>query len=447
MAPRQQAAHPDETAVWRVRWQLAALTAGLFSILLLVLGLLLYVGMRKLQLDELQTVLRRDTNTVLAVIGSPWMAPRRGTQPAVPYRERAERTSSWDNTLAVIGQQSGISIVIADQHLRVVSGIPDAGGPRLYDPAAALQTVRTRAQHFSMLGISHDGEYLVYTTPILQEGILMGVAQARLPTWQYAGGLDSLARVLGVDSVLGCIATLIISAFLVRRALQPIRAALRRQRDFVADAAHELRTPLSIGRAAAELGLASEAEADHYAALEQTLVQNTHLTRLVEDLSLLARADSGAVPLERTRVDLSRLVRATVADMELLARAREIALAPCLQDGIQVLGDQMRLRQVVLIVIDNALRHTPPGGQVSIGLEHHSGRARLVVKDTGVGIAPGDLPHLFDRFYRADRARGGEGAGLGLAIGHWIVQAHRGSITAANAPGGGAQFTIDIPVG
>jgi signal transduction histidine kinase len=151
--------------------------------------------------------------------------------------------------------------------------------------------------------------------------------------------------------------------------------------------------------------------------------------------------------LARRQVDLSGLVRSTVADMELLARTREIGLTPCLEDGIVVLGDQVRLRQVVLIVLDNALRHTPPGGQVSIGLDQHAGRARLVVRDTGAGIAPGDLPHLFDRFYRADRARGGEGAGLGLAIGHWIVHAHRGSFTAANAPGGGAQFSIEVPVG
>jgi signal transduction histidine kinase len=447
VAPQQKYADPAEAAVWRVRWQLAALTTGLFSILLLMLGLLVYVGMRKTQLDDMQTVLRRDTKTVLALLGPTLLAPHSGGPPTATDAGHPERPRIEDNTFAVIGQQSGISIVIADQRLRVVVDTPAPGGRHLYDPAAALQVLRTRAARFSMLTISHEGEYLVYTTPILQGGRPVSVAQARLPIWQYANGLQSLARVLALGSVLGILATLVISALLVRRALQPIRAALRRQRDFVADAAHELRTPLSIARAAAELGLASEAEADHYAALEQTLVQNTHLTRLVDDLSLLARADSGAVPLERGLVDLSGLVRSTVADMELLARSREIALTTCLQDGIQVRGDQVRLRQLVLIVLDNALQHTPPGGQVSIGLEQHAGRAQMVVRDTGAGIAPGDLPHLFDRFYRADRARGGEGAGLGLAIGHWIVQVHRGSITAANAPGGGAQFTIDVPVG
>jgi signal transduction histidine kinase len=259
--------------------------------------------------------------------------------------------------------------------------------------------------------------------------------------------LQALLRVLGVGSMVGLLATLGISALLVRRALQPIRAALRRQRDFVADAAHELRTPLSIARAAAELGLASEAETDHYAALEQTLVQNTHLTRLVEDLSLLARVDSGAVRLEWRPVDLSRLVRITVADMDLLARAREILLVASVQDGIQVLGDRVRLRQVLLIVLDNALQHTPPGGSVTVNLDGRAGRAQLVIRDTGAGIEPCDLAHLFDRFYRADRARGGEGAGLGLAIGQWIVQAHGGSITAANAPGGGALFSIGLPLG
>jgi len=248
-------------------------------------------------------------------------------------------------------------------------------------------------------------------------------------------------------SVLGLVAAAGISGLLVRRALAPIQTSLKRQRDFVADAAHELRTPLTIMRTAAELGLAEESIAEQQRALEQTLDQNNHLTRLVESLSLLARADSGAVAVERQPVDFTRLVNDSVEAVEMLAEDRDIALSGGSLPGLQLTGDEGRLRQLLLILLDNALKYTPEGGRVGVSTELHGGSVRLLVRDSGPGIDPADLPRIFERFYRADKARTGKGSGLGLSIARWIVDAHNGRISATNAPGGGALFTVTLPLG
>ena len=243
----------------------------------------------------------------------------------------------------------------------------------------------------------------------------------------------------------GLVAAAGITGLVVRRALLPIRAALRHQRDFVADAAHELRAPLTILRTAAELWLEPGTVEDQEDAVEQVLVQSNHLARLVDDLSLLARVDSGAVSVAHDRIDFGRLVAGVVDGVALLAEDRDVHVRLAVEE-VQVRGDASRLRQLLLILLDNALKHTPPHGSIDVQVARQGGHARLQVRDTGPGIDPRDLPHLFDRVYRADRARSGEGTGLGLAIGRWIAVAHGGSIRAANAPGGGALFTVVLPL-
>jgi signal transduction histidine kinase len=180
-------------------------------------------------------------------------------------------------------------------------------------------------------------------------------------------------------------------------------------------------------------------------ALEQTLSQSTHLARLVDSLSLLARADSGVVTMEREPVSVSELARSTVESVEILAEERDVTLRLSAQPDVYVIGDAGRLRQLMLIMLDNALKHTAEKGTITVHVDRKGPRARIGVRDSGPGIDPKDLPHLFDRFYRADRARTGEGTGLGLAIGRWIAEAHGGQIMAANAQGGGALFVVTVP--
>jgi two-component system sensor histidine kinase CiaH len=170
-----------------------------------------------------------------------------------------------------------------------------------------------------------------------------------------------------------------------------------------------------------------------------------HMTAIVEDLLLLARSDSGAVQLEHLPVDLSDVVVDGASAMAKPAADRGVSVAVDAQPAV-ISGDAARLRQLVVILVDNAIRHSPTGGQVSVHVGPAASTATLVVEDRGPGISPEDLPHLFERFYRAQGAPGG-GTGLGLAIAAWIVARHDGRIEAENRPEGGARFTVTLPTG
>jgi signal transduction histidine kinase len=332
-----------------------------------------------------------------------------------------------------------------------VPGLDPDAPTTLPDPAAARQALGGRAASpWSTQQVDSTGPYLIYTLPIRlvqpDGSAAPGVLQASISEQQYRHSLQALLAVLVGVSALGLLAAAAISGVLARRALGPIQLALRRQRDFVADAAHELRTPLAIQRTAMELGLAADAGTEQQGTIEQALRQNVHLTRLVDNLSLLARADSGTMTLERASVDLARLASETAGGVAILAEERGVRLCVEAPQETRVLGDTGRLRQVLLILLDNALKYTPDGGGITVRVARQGGQARLEVRDSGPGIASADLPHLFERFYRADKARSSGGTGLGLAIGRWIAEAHGGRITAANAPDRGAIFTVMLPL-
>jgi Osmosensitive K+ channel histidine kinase len=169
-----------------------------------------------------------------------------------------------------------------------------------------------------------------------------------------------------------------------------------------------------------------------------------HMTAIVEDLLLLARSDSGAVQLERVPVDLSDIVVDGASAMAKPAADRGVGVD--VDPGSAVInGDPARLRQLVMILVDNAIRHSPSGGRVSVRVGTSGPAAVLTVEDQGPGISGEDLPHLFERFYRASGAPGG-GTGLGLAIAAWVVDRHGGRITAENRSEGGARFRVTLPV-
>ena len=264
-------------------------------------------------------------------------------------------------------------------------------------------------------------------------------------------------RILVVVLVLGGIVALLaasgVGAAYARRALVPIRRslidqreALRRQREFAADASHELRTPLTVIRASVDdlQRHASEPVASVGSALTDIRDEVDQLTSMVDDLLLLARSDSGAVALERVPVDLGDIAStaATALTRPATERGVEVLVDPA---PAEMSGDPARLRQLVTILIDNAIRHSPSGGQVTVRVRSDGPDATLVVEDDGPGIRSEDLPRLFDRFYRAAGAPGG-GTGLGLAIAAWIAERHDGRIEAANRPERGARFTVRLPL-
>lgn len=434
---RRVSAETGDEPVRRAGRRLAILTVGLVCALVLVFGMIVYATTSYVLMQTLQTAVQDRANAVAPAIEHEPLGFRSFPRDTLPRTLRRFFDTSR-------GDSRRVPLVVVDQNLHVLASF-NPPGASLADPTAARQVVR---DHLSSLvssrQVDSDGPYLVYTLRVSRGDGAVRVVQTSISQRGYLDSLRTLLQVLIGASALGLLASAAISGVVTRRALRPIQTALRRQRDFVADAAHELRTPLAIMRTAAELGIAGDATADPQVALEQVLAQNSHLTRLVDDLSLLARADSGAVGLECAPLDLALLVNETVGGIATLAEDRDIRLSVEAVES-SVVGDAGRLRQLLLILLDNALKHTPEGGAIVVGVHNADGHVYLQVRDSGSGIDPLDLPHLFDRFYRADRARSSEGTGLGLAIGRWIAEAHGGSLSAANAPDGGALFTLTMP--
>jgi heavy metal sensor kinase len=220
-------------------------------------------------------------------------------------------------------------------------------------------------------------------------------------------------------------------------------------RRFTADAAHELRTPLSVMRTEAEVALRAPRSPERDAqVLEDLLEEIDRLTRLVTKLLFLCREDAGLETGVRQRVRLDDLVRDVADHMQAVAREKGIALEVAELAACSVLGDVDRLRQLLFNLLDNAIKFTPGGGSVRVGVDRGGdGQARIAISDNGIGIGTEHLPRVFDRFYRVDpsRSRDAGGAGLGLAICRSIAEAHQGSLTVTSTPARGSTFRLSLP--
>jgi signal transduction histidine kinase len=289
--------------------------------------------------------------------------------------------------------------------------------------------------------------YMVDTRPIVSKAHkVVGVLQVAQPISWVGDALSRLVRQLVLASAIGIVLGALASLLMASRSLRPIGRAFQRQREFVADASHELRTPLTLIRTNVEAWLRrSNGTSRVYA---KSIVEEVEqLNRIVGDLTTLALADAKQLRLDARPVELNEVVRGLIVQATPLAEERGVELRPNLNGGVRVDADLVRVRQLLLILIDNALTHTPSGGEVSVGVTRLNGRAHVTVNDTGEGIPTGDLPHIFERFYRADKARTREsgGTGLGLAIAKWIVDAHKGEIGVRSAEGKGTEVDVSLP--
>ena len=224
--------------------------------------------------------------------------------------------------------------------------------------------------------------------------------------------------------------------------------AFRRQRQFTADASHELRTPLTAIKGQIDVALQRRRDPAAYRQVLQVVNEEVdRMMRLVGSLLTLARADAGQIPLAFEAVRLADVVGAAVEQVRPVASERGIELELVSSPAVTLRADEDLLLQLLLNLLDNAIKYTPAGGHVDVGWNVSAGQVELWVRDTGIGIASEHVPHIFDRFYRVDKARSrAEGrAGLGLAISRWIAEAHGGSISVESAPGQGTTFRVVLP--
>jgi heavy metal sensor kinase len=233
--------------------------------------------------------------------------------------------------------------------------------------------------------------------------------------------------------------------------LARLENSFKEQQRFIADASHELRTPLAVLRGETEVALAKRRTADEYQqSLSLIQEEAEQLSRIVEDLFILARQPIDApARLMKERVSLNETVNDCARAAQVLATRKGVRLTTESNSAaIDLNGDRELITRMILNLLDNAVKYTPAGGEISLALTRQNGNAEIVVRDTGIGIAEADRQRVFDRFYRVDKARSRAlgGAGLGLSIVRWIVEVHGGDIRIDSAPGRGSTFTVDLPL-
>jgi signal transduction histidine kinase len=231
------------------------------------------------------------------------------------------------------------------------------------------------------------------------------------------------------------------------RVLDRLGSALSTQRRFMADASHELRTPVSIMRTAADVTLSQQHrdEAEYRDALATVSQQTSRLARLVDDMLVLARADAGGYPMVPAEVDLDAVVGECVRELRPRAAAKNIRVTSRLEP-ISVTADEALLRRMFGNLLTNAVNYTPDGGAIDVTMAQQAGAVAVEIADTGPGIAAADRDRVFERFVRLDPARAEGGAGLGLAIARWVAEAHGGHVDLLRSGPGGSVFSATIPV-
>jgi signal transduction histidine kinase len=386
------------------------------------------------------------------------------------------------------------------------AGLPDMNAVR--DALASSQPDLRNAN----VGANGSIEVRLRTERVMHGRVLVGLIQLGISTQPYEHELHMLLLALAIVGGGGLVLALGGSFFLASRALVPVRTAFRRQRDFVADASHELRTPLMLIRAdidvlgrelrtirakfpsakataepsgestlSGPLALAkAEKEAsiieveqvdDQLELVDDALGEIDRMTRLLRELLLLARMDAGAIKIPHQPVALSDQLESLVDQVRRRAEAHGLTVKADLEPGVFVMGNSDQLRQLWLILLDNAIRYNRPEGSITVTCQTEAHYARVSIADAGIGIAQADLPRLFERFYRADKAhahgllparrhpstsfspgvgdsaaQGGAGAGLGLAIAREVAQMHNGHISIESTPGEGSVFTVRLPL-
>ena len=294
-----------------------------------------------------------------------------------------------------------------------------------------------------------SGELKQYHLRFLRVDAPFGQSVIFADTTSEQSTLNNLVKNCILIGVLCFFAFLGISIKLAAWTVKPVEWAWQQQRQFVADASHELKTPLTV--ILANTGLVLSHPEDTVAAqskwLEYTHDEAEQMKELVDDLLFLAKSDAARQPAARAETAMSEVALGCLLPFESVAFEAGVALKHRITPGLSLRGDEGQLRRLVMILLDNAVKYAGPGGTVTFTLERHQERLRLAVHNTGEPIPPEHLPHLFERFYRADAARNrsGGGYGLGLAIARSIVEGHHGRLTVTSTAAAGTTFTALLP--
>jgi signal transduction histidine kinase len=413
----------------RLRLRLMAWYAGTLAVILLVLGVGLFTAIAG-QIDrELRASLRLATRELIGAARVREMEARQAHGAVVDAVDELHIPGRslylFDGTVRLIRPDT------ADTALLAVAQDVAAGGAtdRSLEELREGRTLAVHAERFKLA----DGHW--YVAMAVADRVEFEDRYALLIAAFAVASLVALGLVTGGG------------ALLARKSTAPVQQAFDQMRRFMADAAHELRTPITVLRSRAEVAQQRAREPEAYAAaLADIEREAARMGTVVDELLTLARADAGGRAVRRERCFLDDVVLDAVHAAQPLAERRGVRLEVGTLEEAAVLGEPELLRQAALIVLDNALKYTPAGGAVTVTVSAAGGGRVLAVRDTGVGIAPDVLPHVFERFYRGGPAEEREpGAGLGLAIAQWIADVHGAEIAIHSEVGRGTEVTLRVP--
>jgi heavy metal sensor kinase len=459
-----------------IRFRLTVWYAGLLAALLLLLGASTYFGLRRYLNQSLNESLARQTQQ----IGESFLVDVATGGEGYVISEINEHYAPELNNRFV-------RITRADGTVMYVSGRPKESH---FDPSIIPVLNTPVSGDFVREAHQPGGELLIYTHPFTERTGQRFLIEVGAPYEQVEYVLYGLLLALTLGLPLTVIVAISGGYLLMRRALQPVdeithsaeqitsrnlgqrlpvantgdelerlSVALNRMiarldesfqyiRRFTADASHELRTPLTVLRGELE-AMAGRPRLDDELrdTLGSSLEETERLAQIVESLLAISRLDAGEARMERVSFDLAELAATTTEQMRLLAEDKHLALRCEANGSVLVEGDPARLKQVVVNLVDNAIKYAPEKGTVSVRVGKENGHATMLVEDNGPGIPAEALPHLFERFYRVDKARSRQmgGTGLGLAIAKSIVTAHGGTISVESAEGQGSRFRVELP--
>jgi heavy metal sensor kinase len=455
-----------------VRLRLTLWYVLLLAIILAAFSVGVYVVLRHSLYDNLDDSIRNRANTFLDVVSY------ESGRPTLAGRVSTDDPNAGESFVRVFDASAGVTF---DNSA--------AAGDAPIDPLAVDRALQGET---SIRTVTVGDESMrVRTLPIRRDGSIAGVLEVGQSQGDLADTLHALLLILAIAYPVTLVVASVGGVFLAGKALSPIDSltrlarrisaedltqrlnlrlpddevgrlartfddmiarlddAFRRQRQFTADASHELRTPLTAIKGQAEVALSKPRDAAAYREVLQTVNEEVdRLIRMVGSLLTLARADAGQIPIASEPVNLGDLITGVVEQVRPMAEERSLSLSVDPGPSVTVQADEDLLLQLLLNLLDNAIKYTPPGGIVTAGWGVDGDRAELWVADTGVGITDEHVERIFDRFYRVDRARSRAegGAGLGLSICRWIAEAHGGSISVQGGPGQGTTFTVRLPL-
>jgi two-component system sensor histidine kinase CiaH len=419
------------------RWRLTAVFTAVLAVILLTAGVAIYLTTSSVLFARVDDDLKeRAVRDLSEFVGGGGGGRGPGGDDFVPHTKTT----------------GGYSYAIVDR-----DGDPFLTSPNVdlkgLAPPSALEDAMMDGTAFASTESSEGESLRIYVLAgEAQDGTLVFGQIGRSIEPEHAA-LSQLRTVLlvvfGGSIVPAAVAGFVLSG----RVLRPIKVAMDSQRTFIADASHELRTPVAVVRTNAELlerHMASgsdEARLRDSSAVDDILSESERLGKMVDQMLTLAQADAGEMSLSRSEVALDELTEQVGRSMKALAGARSVSLDTQANGRVQVNGDPARLHELLVILTDNAIKYTDAGGSVALAVNRQPKRATIEVADTGRGIPAESLSHIFDRFYRVDKARSRDsgGTGLGLAIARQIVDAHGGTIRIESEVGKGTKVTVDLP--